>query len=272
MTIHFGFFNSINGDRLYDAADMSNYYRGLVSDGVLANYEERLMVRPNGGMTVAVGKGKAFIDGKYIELDAAEILTLDQSSTNLNRIDAVMLRKENTTREIGLYVKKGVEAVNPIVPSVKRTNDVRELCLATIKVNKLVSEITEIDIEDVRMDSSRCGYVTGLVNFLDTSQLYTQWTTAFNTWFNGLVETLGVNTKNIQTVATYTPDTDVTTVTVPASLNYASGDILQLYVNGMLLTPTTEYTISGNTVNLTGGLDAKNELTFICIKSEVATV
>ena len=211
MTIKCGFFNSVDGDRAYSADEMSRYYTGLVSDGVVMRYGNAMIVKPSSGMTVSVGAGKAFIDGKYIEIDAAEIKTLEQSSTNLNRIDAVILRKDNSTRDITLYIKKGTEATAPIAPTVERTNTVKELCLATIAVNKLASEITVTNITDTRMDSTRCGYVTGIVNFLDTSQQFTQWTAMFHNWFDGITETLGVNTKNVQTLE-----------------DYIRGDILQL--------------------------------------------
>ena len=35
MAYRTGFFDAIDGDRTYGATDMSHYYEGLISDGVL---------------------------------------------------------------------------------------------------------------------------------------------------------------------------------------------------------------------------------------------
>ena len=37
-----GFFNSINSDRGYNADDISDYFKGLITDGVFKNYLEDL--------------------------------------------------------------------------------------------------------------------------------------------------------------------------------------------------------------------------------------
>lgn len=34
MAVTYGFFNSVNGDRKYNADQMSSYFDGLVTDGV----------------------------------------------------------------------------------------------------------------------------------------------------------------------------------------------------------------------------------------------
>ena len=36
MAIKYGFFNSVSGDRKYNADDISNYFLKLISDGVFA--------------------------------------------------------------------------------------------------------------------------------------------------------------------------------------------------------------------------------------------
>ena len=44
-----GFFNSINGDRGYNADDMSDYFKGLLTDGVFKNYLQHRMGNTGNG-------------------------------------------------------------------------------------------------------------------------------------------------------------------------------------------------------------------------------
>lgn len=268
MTITYGFFNSVDGDRLYNADDMSHYYKGLVTDGVLANYEDRLMVVENTGMSVLVQSGRAYIDGKYIELDAAEVLDIEQSSTNLNRIDAVMLRKSNADRNITLYIKKGTVAEEPTAPTVERSASVTELCLATIQINKLAEEIKTVDITDTRMDSSRCGYVTGLVDFLDTTQLFTQWTEAFNEWFTQmkaqLTELLPATQQNSSYTTTGSAETNIP---INISSYNMDLDILFVFVNGFKMIKGTDYTqTDSSNIVLTKAVDKGTVVEFTVIQ------
>lgn len=268
MTITYGFFNSVDGDRLYNADDMSHYYKGLVTDGVLVNYEDRLMVVENTGMSVLVQSGRAYIDGKYIELDAAEVLDIEQSSTNLNRIDAVMLRKSNADRNITLYIKKGTAAEEPTAPTVERSASVTELCLATIQINKLAEEIKTVDITDTRMDSSRCGYVTGLVDFLDTTQLFTQWTEAFNEWFTQMKAQLTELLPATQQSSSYTTTGSAeTNIPINISSYNMDLDILFVFVNGFKMIKGTDYTqTDSSNIVLTKAVDKGTVIEFTVIQ------
>ena len=59
MSLEYGFFNSVGGDRKYNADDMSSYYQGLISDGVVNHYEDSMQVISGEGMNVIVSKGRA---------------------------------------------------------------------------------------------------------------------------------------------------------------------------------------------------------------------
>ena len=45
-----GFFNSVNGDRLYNADQMSHIFEGLITDGVYESVGNKLAVQPNSGL------------------------------------------------------------------------------------------------------------------------------------------------------------------------------------------------------------------------------
>ena len=58
MAVTGGYYNSRGGDRRYNAEDMSKYFTGLVTRGVLETVGDKLAVNAAGGMAVTVGTGK----------------------------------------------------------------------------------------------------------------------------------------------------------------------------------------------------------------------
>ncbi|MGD7407461.1 hypothetical protein ACQCP7_25580, partial [Ralstonia pseudosolanacearum] len=59
MAITYGFFNSLNHDRRYDAGQISEYFDGLISDGVYESIGEALQVQAATGMNVNIQTGRA---------------------------------------------------------------------------------------------------------------------------------------------------------------------------------------------------------------------
>ena len=57
-----GFFNSVNGDRLYNADDMSKIFDGLITDGVYESVDDKLAVQPNSGMTIQIATGRGWFN------------------------------------------------------------------------------------------------------------------------------------------------------------------------------------------------------------------
>lgn len=70
MTLKSGFFNSVDGDRLYDATDFTTYLEGLIVNGCLPN-DTGFLVKPNpepigaNPPSVIIGIGKAYYDGYW---------------------------------------------------------------------------------------------------------------------------------------------------------------------------------------------------------------
>ena len=70
MSVSSGFFNSLNGDRKYNAAQMSAIFDGLIIDGVFASIGTAFAVKAAGGLTVNVGIGKAWFDHTWTVNDS----------------------------------------------------------------------------------------------------------------------------------------------------------------------------------------------------------
>ena len=198
-----GFFNSVNGDRAYNADQMSAIFKGLITDGVYASVDNKLAVQPNSGMTVQIATGRGWFDRRWVENDSEYLQTLEASDVLLNRYCAVCVRVDSTdsSRTAAPYFKYSAFATTPVKPTMERTETVKEYCLAYIYIKAGATVITAADIEDTRADESLCGWVTGLIEQLNSATLFSQFTAIFNDWFNGLTDLINENTETMLVAA-----------------------------------------------------------------------
>lgn len=190
MAWTYGFHNSLNGDRVYNAAQMSSIFEGLITDGVYQAVGNKLAVQPNNGMTIQIATGRGWFNERWVNNDSPLLLTLNNSDVVLNRYAAVCVRADNTdsARTTEPYIKYSDFATAPVKPTMERTNTVKEYCLAYIYIKAKATTITAADIEDTRQDKNLCGWVTGLIDQITPDTLYTQFKAQFEQWFNGLVD------------------------------------------------------------------------------------
>lgn len=259
--ISYGFFNSVNGDRLYNADDISNYFLKLISNGVFATPSNAMQVQAGSGMTVGVSAGWGFINCKWLNNDSTYNLTLDAADIALNRIDRVVMRlnADSSLRNMELAIKKGTPAATPTAPTLTRiSGGAWELSLAQIYVGANVTTITQANITDERPDSSLCGWVTGLIDQIDTTNLFAQFTASFNEWFTNVKETLSTTTLIRQYTSHYeTTQASETTIPINIAVYSWTLDVLNVYVNGMKLAAGVDYTLNGSagTITLSQALD-----------------
>ena len=290
MAITCGFFNAIkdsrgNYDRTYNADQMSTYFEGLVSDGVYESVGDALQVVAGSGMEVQVKSGRALIGARWLKNDSAYSITLNASHVTLNRYTAIVARLDTSARTITIVAKDGDNATTPTKPAITNSNTVKELCLAYIYVGRGVTEITQSAIEDTRANTNICGWVTGIVEQVDTSQLFLQWQTAyeefyqkwtndFETWFSSLTEQLNVNTY----IQKYHKVVDIGTENgvFPLDMDgytYEESDIILANVNGVLLTEVYDYLLDTSKtpveMHTNATLDAENILEITILKSKI---
>ena len=258
MAVKFGFFNSVNHDRQYDADDISNYYLKLISNGVFATPSDNMQVQASQGMTVQVNAGWGIINCKWIDNNSPYLLTLAAADVALNRIDRVVLRlnPQEAKRNIEIAVKRGTTAKTPTAPALTREDGgTWELSLAQIYVGAGVTEITQAKITDERPKKDVCGWVTGLIDQIDTTELFAQYDNAFWAWFNKIKETVATSTL----IRRYTQKYVTTGITerVPIQIPQYNDalDVVNVYVNGMKLTPIDDYTIDSKWIVLKSKLD-----------------
>lgn len=259
--ITYGYFNSVNGDRKYNADQMSEYFKGLISDGVFANVGGAMAVVADGSsMSVSVSSGRAVIDCKWIENDAAYPITLTSHAT-YPKYTAVVIQLDEEERLIRITTKDGTPAENPAQPSIDTS---KELCLAMIYIPAASTTIPQSRVTDKRGTSS-CLWVTGLITQLDTNQLFLQWQQLWNVWFTGLTQDLNVNTyveryqKSVTLSGSNTIALDMTGYT------YEATDIINVYINGLFGVRGTDFTLddSGATATITTTAEASGTIVTI---------
>lgn len=197
MAWSFGFHNSVNGDRVYNADQMSGIFEGLISAGVYQSVGNKLAVQPNSGMTIQIATGRGWFNNRWINNDSEYLINLEAADVTLNRYAAICVRGDNSTgvRATLPYVKYSEYATTPVKPEMTRTNEIKEYCLAYVYIRAGATSITAADIEDTRQDSNLCGWVTGLVDQITPDTLYTQFRAQFNEWFSQLQDDLDANTE-----------------------------------------------------------------------------
>lgn len=167
------FFNSNNSDRTYNADSFETWLKPFFISGVFAGTLQ-VTAQSTPDMSVKVSPGFANLNGKPAYWPDTNTLELDTASGVYNRIDTIVLRRDNTNRQISLEVVTGVASASPSPTAPTRTSDIFELVLAQIYVGVGVTEITAANITDTRTDTSICGYVTATVDQMDFDQFKTQ--------------------------------------------------------------------------------------------------
>jgi len=168
-------FNSINGDRKYNATHWAEYFASFIGNGVFPNPSDNLQIVANNDMTVTVKAGIAWIDGYIMINDSDYILNIDPADGILDRKDRVVARWDALDREIRVEVKKGELSSSPTAPSLQRDADAHELGLADISIAKGSIEIRQANIVDLRLNKNYCGIVHGLIEQVDTTTLFNQY-------------------------------------------------------------------------------------------------
>lgn len=179
MTLTSGIFNSVDGDRKYNAKWFASYFASFIGNGVFPNPSTNLQVIANTNMTTIVGPGQGWINGYYLVNDSNFVLNHDVADGVLKRIDRVVMRLNHLTRKIDVLIKKGTFSSTPVAPALQRNVDAYELALADVLINNGATVITQANITDQRLNSALCGIVHGVVDQVDTTTIFNQ----YQTWY-----------------------------------------------------------------------------------------
>lgn len=164
-------------DRDYLASQWQEFMQMFLGNGVFVSPVNQCKVIPGTGLTVIVTPGWAFINGSWYHNDANLVINLSPNTTSSSRIDSIKLRYSDSTRSINAL---GFTGETTLV----RGESVYDLKIAEVTVPVGAVTISVANITDTRSNENVCGFVKGLVDVVDTNDLFSQFDAIFNNWFD----------------------------------------------------------------------------------------
>ena len=239
-----GFFNATNSsnpDRVYDSSDFAAYFASFIGNGVFAKHSDQLRVAQQSSpdMSVQVLGGQAWINGWWYENTSTLNLDIDPADGTLDRIDIIVIQFDLTNRVIKTIVRKGSPSAGANAPALNRDDDLWELKLAEVNVSHGTVNITDGKITDTRSDTEVCGWVSGLINQMDTTELFNQLkeatqdaVDAMNDALDGTtageiqsdIDDLNKNKKSLLLTNNITHGTDLNTLTEAGTYSCSAAD------------------------------------------------
>lgn len=219
MPMESGFFNSKNGDRKYNARDISRYFEHILSSGLFKNITDCMKVTAAGGMNLTVAPGAGLINCQWFRQETPETLTIGTANAALPRFDTVVVRLDmsDSVRAITLDIVPGAPAASPVETPPVRTETIHELVLALVYVPAGTTSIVADYITDVRDNEWYCD------------------------WVHSRVDTPVLKMLSSEYVA---PVNNTTVIPVNVAAFSPSVDIVNVYVNGFHMSQGSDYTIN----------------------------
>ena len=202
MAVTYGFYNSINHDRMYDATQFSEMFDGIIHDGVyelLVNDDgtptKKFMVETTGtGFQVTVDNGRAWFHHTWTKNDAKILINLPAPPTLVNRYryDAIVIDINANTdvRENKITYVQGTEGASsdPAKPSLENSGLHYQVPLAYILRVGRETSISQSNI-NITVGTPECPYVAGAIEFIDISNHIKQFQATWYEWFDGFKST-----------------------------------------------------------------------------------
>ena len=196
MSFTYGFYNSLNGDRKYNAEQMAAVFDCLINDGVQQNIGDKLMVKTSAdALTVSVGSGRAWFNSTWSYNDSDYPFLLNSvGTTGYSRIDAICLvvDKNVATRKNFLTVVEGTAGTSPAKPPIPTAANRFYHVLGYVTVKNGDSTIPVTQIEN-RVGTTDCPFITGILQTVTVDELLRQWRGEFDMWWENIKTILNDN-------------------------------------------------------------------------------
>lgn len=216
MGLTSGFYDSLNGDRRYNAQEMSAIFDGIINDGVLATVGDAFKVTAETENRVTVGVGRAWFNSTWVYNDSVLSIVLPENTvydgTKLYRaqVDLLILEVDRSEAVRSATIKFAPSYVsvvssllnvdvstlidNAVNQNIVSTAEVHQYPLAAIcragqgwDTEEYV--ITQADITNL-VGTSRCPFVTGILQVQSIDAIVAQWESEFETWFASVKHTI----------------------------------------------------------------------------------
>lgn len=142
----YGFYNSVGGDRTYNAEQMSTLFAGIITDGIFSGIGTSMKVTNPSGLNVSIGIGRAWFNNTWSFNDSIMPLTLATADALFPRIDAVIIEVDQNTgvRANSIKILTGTPASVPANPPLITSTLKNQYVLAYCRVNAASAIITTL--------------------------------------------------------------------------------------------------------------------------------
>lgn len=297
FNVNCGFFDAIDHDRTYSADDMNKPYSRVVSDGVFATKAgtpstDLQVVSADNGMEITVREGQAIVASKWFESPTAVSITVPANTEINPRIDSVIIQvdKRASGRMGSIVYRTGTPGATPVPPEINTIPNVIEYRVANIRVVSNVTIISDYDITDTR-GSEECPWITGLIQQVDTSELFRQWQAAYQKYFDSatedfedyvetqraaweafiesLTQELDVSMNIISFTSEYNATGTVTNIPIGILSFDPDTDVLQVYINGLSAVGKYELNADKVSIDLDNAINNGDSVYFVVFKSVI---
>lgn len=185
MAVSYGFYNSVNGDRKYNAEEFGSIFDGVIRDGIYMSIGDRFAVKVAAtGDAITVGTGRAWFNKTWTLNDSILTIPVLASDVLFDRLDIVVLEinTSNAVRANSIKIVQGVAATQPQEPVLTNTNEVHQYPLAVLSRKSNINTIEQADISN-RVGSDKTPFVTSILESVSVEELLVQWESQWDVWF-----------------------------------------------------------------------------------------
>lgn len=204
MAVYYGFYNSINHDRCYDAMQMSAIFDGIINDGIFQNVGTHFAVTASSGLTINVGTGRAWFNHTWTWNDSILPLTISKPDQVKYRIDTVVIEvnSASTVRANSIKIITGTPSgTDPVAPTLTNSDYIHQYPLADIAVAPGATAITQAEITN-RVGTSAAPFVTGILQTINIDSLIAQWRSEWAQWCSNNDSTVKTEWREFKTETT----------------------------------------------------------------------
>lgn len=196
MAFTYGFYNSLNHDRKYDAIQISSLFDGILLDGVYMTIGNQFTIQEIEGESnsVIVRAGRAWFNHTWNYNDSDFLLEGPESDLVLDRIDAIVIDIDSSTRTNTVKWVTGVPSSTPQNPIMIHTTDHNQYALAYLYRAANSSLITQGNITNA-VGTSETPFVTGVLQGMNIDNLITQWEAQWTEFYNSQTEAMEDQTE-----------------------------------------------------------------------------
>lgn len=300
MSQTFGFFNSLDDDRLYNAETFNRYFEGLVTPiGVFSNVGSlfKCTLDSTDGLHVHIGTGKLLINSHWFKIEGDDVvIDLEPISGANDRIDLIVARWRDNDRRIELdkitgkakkdpttpvVTGRSTEIVNGMYYGIDARDGIVEVPLYSIRVSP---GSTKLAVVNNYIGTYYTPYVSHIIVGPDKDDIdarLAQIMDGIRYWNSQLQEELQVSTALVSYAISVSGASGMSNSIVleekDPEYTYSPGDIFFVYYNGFALYPSDtdpagySITNNGNTTTLTikGSMGKGNFLRVVILKSQV---